>query len=226
MAEKEHEAGFLARWSRRKAQARAGSELPTQAAPDPVVPPGAVHDESPVTEPAPEAGARSSDCVPATTSTTASDADAPRPLTLADVAKLDPDSDFKPFLRGDVATDVKNAALKKLFADPHFNQMDGLDVYIDDYSVPSPLPQHLLMKMAQAKFLGLVKDKAEETLARLADSPAQPAGEEEAARAVPDAPRAETIAHHEDADLQLQPHDDAGRAGAAPGAGRDTGREH
>src|SRR5262249_48517864 len=128
--------------------------------------------------------------------------------------------------RGDVATEVKNAALKKLFTDPHFNRMDGLDVYIDDYSIPSPLPQHLLAKMAQAKFLGLVKDEAEETLARLADSPAGPEGQEAPARAVSDAPRAESIAHHEDADLQLQPHDDAGRAGAAPGAGDDTGREH
>jgi hypothetical protein len=226
MAEKEHEAGFLARWSRRKAQARAGGELPTPATPDALVPPVAVQEASPDTQPAPEAGALSSEYLPATTPATPSDADAPQPLTLADVEKLDPDSDFKPFLRGDVAADIKNAALKKLFADPHFNRMDGLDVYIDDYSVPSPLPQDLLAKMAQAKFLGLVKDKAEETLARLADSPANLAGEEVPARAVPDAPPAESIAHHEDADLQLQPHDDAGRAGATPGPGRDTGREH
>jgi hypothetical protein len=39
-----------------------------------------------------------------------------------------------------VAPEVKNAAFKKLFADPHFNVMDGLDIYIDDYSKPDPLP--------------------------------------------------------------------------------------
>jgi hypothetical protein len=32
---------------------------------------------------------------------------------------------------------VKNAAMKKLFADPHFNVMDRLDIYIDDYSSPT-----------------------------------------------------------------------------------------
>ena len=40
----------------------------------------------------------------------------------------------------DVAPDVKNAAMKKLFADPHFNVMDGMDTYIDDYSKPDPIP--------------------------------------------------------------------------------------
>ncbi len=44
------------------------------------------------------------------------------------------DSDFKPFVAKNVAPEVKNAAFKKLFADPHFNVMDGLDTYIDDYS--------------------------------------------------------------------------------------------
>src|SRR5262249_20951147 len=137
-------------------------------------------------DPAPEAGALSSACLPAATSTAPSESEAPAPLTLADVAKLDPESDFRPFVRADVATDVKNAALKKLFSDPHFNRMDGLDVYIDDYGIPSPLPQHLLAKMAQAKFLGLVKDQAEETLVGLADSPPSPGGEERPARAVAD----------------------------------------
>lgn len=225
MAEKEHDAGFLARWSRRKAQARSGNELPTPVAPAPSVDPVALQKEPANANPAPEAGALSSECLPAATSTAPSAPEAPAPLTLAEVANLDPESDFAPFVRGDVATEVKNAALKKLFSDPHFNRMDGLDVYIDDYSIPSPLPQHLIAKMAQAKFLGLVKDKAEETLA-LVESPPSPPGEEVPARAVPDALRAESIAHHEDADLQLQPDDDAGRAGATPGPGGDTGRDH
>ena len=30
--------------------------------------------------------------------------------------------------------------MKKLFSDPHFNVMDGLDTYIDDYGKPDPLP--------------------------------------------------------------------------------------
>ena len=30
--------------------------------------------------------------------------------------------------------------MKKLFSDPHFNVMDGLDTYIDDYGKPDPIP--------------------------------------------------------------------------------------
>ena len=40
--------------------------------------------------------------------------------------------------------DVRRAALKKLFSDPRFNVMDGLDVYIDDYSKTEPIPPEML----------------------------------------------------------------------------------
>ena len=63
-----------------------------------------------------------------------------------------------------VAPEVKNAAMKKLFADPHFNVMDRMDIYIDDYSQPDPLPLAMLRQMNGAKFLNLFeeedKDKA------------------------------------------------------------------
>ena len=58
--------------------------------------------------------------------------------TLADAQALTPESDFKPFMARGVAADVKNAAMKKLFTDPHYNVMDRLDTYIDDYSLPRP----------------------------------------------------------------------------------------
>jgi hypothetical protein len=35
---------------------------------------------------------------------------------------------------------LKRQALKKLFTQPQFNVMDGLDVYVDDYSVSVPIP--------------------------------------------------------------------------------------
>jgi hypothetical protein len=35
---------------------------------------------------------------------------------------------------------LKRQALKKLFAEPQFNVMDGLDVYVDDYSISVPIP--------------------------------------------------------------------------------------
>ena len=50
---------------------------------------------------------------------------------------------------------MRNLAMKKLFADPHFNVMDGLDIYIGDYTQPDPLPAGMLRKMASAHALGL-----------------------------------------------------------------------
>ena len=50
------------------------------------------------------------------------------------------DSDYRAFFHPKVGEDVRRAALKKLFADPRFNVMDGLDVYIDDYSKEAPIP--------------------------------------------------------------------------------------
>ena len=70
---------------------------------------------------------------------------------------LTPESDFTPFAAPNVAPEVKNAAMKKLFADPHFNVMDGMDVYIDDYSKPDPIPHAMLRKLASAKFLKPVR---------------------------------------------------------------------
>jgi hypothetical protein len=52
--------------------------------------------------------------------------------------------------------------MKKLFADPHFNVMDGLDIYIDDYSVSEPIPESMLRQMASAKFLKLFDDEEDE----------------------------------------------------------------
>jgi len=83
--------------------------------------------------------------------------------TLDDVAKLQRDSDFSAFVSTDVGDDVHHAAMKKLFSDPHYNIMDGLDIYIDDYSKEDPLPAGMLEKMVQSSMLGLFK-KVEENL--------------------------------------------------------------
>ena len=81
-------------------------------------------------------------------------APAPAP-TLEDVKALNADSSFAPFVSRDVAPEVRNAAMKKLFTDPHYNVMDGLDIYIDDYSKADPMPADMLRKMVSAKFLNL-----------------------------------------------------------------------
>lgn len=81
--------------------------------------------------------------------------------SLADVAKLTSESDYSVFMAKGVAPEVKNAAMKKLFSDPHYNIMDGLDIYIDDYSSPEIMPASMLRKMASARVLNLFTDEDE-----------------------------------------------------------------
>lgn len=83
---------------------------------------------------------------------------APAPATgsapeLPPLEELNLESDFRAFLHPKVEERLKRAALKKLFADPHFNTMDGLDVYIDDYNIPDPLPEGMLEKLTQYRTL-------------------------------------------------------------------------
>jgi hypothetical protein len=70
---------------------------------------------------------------------------------LDDAARLTPDSDFSAFVARGVDAAVRRTALKTLFADPHFNTMDRLDVYIDDYTKPSPVSEAMLASLEHAK---------------------------------------------------------------------------
>jgi hypothetical protein len=73
------------------------------------------------------------------------------PPELPPLEKLTFDSEFKGFFHPKVDEDVRRAALRKLFSDPHFNVMDGLDVYIDDYSKSDPIPAAMLASLKQAQ---------------------------------------------------------------------------
>jgi hypothetical protein len=205
--------GFVSRWSRRKAQVRSAqavSETPIAPLPLDVRLPAEADasslpadrrlDEPPVPAPPP----------------------LPPPPTLADVAQLGPDSDFSRFVTPGVDETVKHAAMKKLFADPHFNVMDGLDTYIDDYGKPDPIPEAMLRRMTQSKLLRLFEEEQPQP-----DAQAQPvvvaAGTDgAAAAALPQSPAAEPgddapEAHtDEDTALRLQPDDAADPAGAGP----------
>jgi hypothetical protein len=77
-------------------------------------------------------------------------AEAPMP-ELPPVEKLTLDSDFSGFFHPKVDEDLRRRALRKLFSDPHFNVMDGLDVYIDDYSKTEPIPAAMLASLKQAQ---------------------------------------------------------------------------
>ena len=73
------------------------------------------------------------------------------PPELPPVNELTIESDFRGFLHQKVDEDVRRAALRKLFSDPHFNVMDGLDTYIDDYSKTEPIPPAMLAGLRQAQ---------------------------------------------------------------------------
>lgn len=117
---------FLSRWSRLKqAQPDAAAGIaPAAASPAPQPP---VDDRTPDTP----------------------DAAAPA-AALPDTATLTLDSDFTAFLKDEVGDALRCQALKKLFTDPHFNVMDGLDIYIGDYSVSEPIPPEMLAKLRSA----------------------------------------------------------------------------
>jgi hypothetical protein len=139
--------GFLGRWSQRKQDIRAGKPL---AEPEITVTP------VPVECKAPDSAAMQA----SETTAIAEKPEVPLP-TMQDVHQLTAESDFSPFVAKNVSSDVRNSAMKKLFTDPHYNVMDRLDIYIDDYSLPDPIPQAMLRQMVSAKFLNLFKDEEE-----------------------------------------------------------------
>lgn len=195
--------GFFSRWSQRKEAVRKGEEVAKEpekvAAPEPPPPP--VRAEATVAAEAPPP---------------------PPPPTLEDVQSLTKDSDFTRFTRPDVDPEVKNAAMRKLFSDPHFNTMDGLDVYIDDYGKPDPLPPEMLRKLASASFLKLFDEDEKKD---------RESGDSTAAAGTPDVAPPESVAQssnrteqalppaedHADPDLRLQQDDAPGPE--SPGAG-------
>jgi hypothetical protein len=141
---------FLARWLRRKRESAAG---PDRATVDAVPVPTGTQSTSPA---GPDR--QTADVVPAQAGT-----QSPEPLP--PVESLTPESDFTPFMKPEVDAGTKRQAMKALFRDPQFNVMDRLDVYIDDYSKPDPLPEGWLEKLEQVKRLGIFREP-EESAAR------------------------------------------------------------
>lgn len=70
---------------------------------------------------------------------------------LPPVEGLNMESDFRGFLHPQVDESLRRAALSKLFHEPHFNVMDGLDTYIDDYSISEPIPDAMLKQLKHAQ---------------------------------------------------------------------------
>ena len=203
MADDLESGGFLSRWSRRKAQVRQGDVPDTPVLPQPLA---ALPADLP-------AALQTADAPPAAAHTPVDPPQAPPPPTLDEVAALTHASDYSRFVAPGVDTRVKNAALKSLFSDPHFNLMDGLDTYIDDYGRPDPMPAGMLRQLVQSQALGLFAD-APPAAATEPTDPTDPTDPFPPAQATLD----------EDVALRLQPHDAAGPSSPATSAEPDTGR--
>ncbi len=188
--------GFLGRWSQRKQAQRTGQPLeePTALAPPAAAAPqnDKQNDKQEASQATKQAGSASAAPDPAVP------APAAELPSLEDAARLSTESDFRPFMSRGVAPEVRNAAMKKLFADPHFNVMDRLDIYIDDYSLPDPLPASMLRQMASAQFLKLFDD----------DNESAPVANANPSAADPPQPPEPDPDH---TDLRLQPNHAAGQ---------------
>jgi hypothetical protein len=141
---------FLSRWSRRKHAARRGEAEPV--APVPATAAAAASSPAPASEAAPEQA------------------------ELPPVESLTPESDFQPFMQEGVDPGLRRQALRTLFRDPRFNVMDGLDVYIDDFSKPDPIPPEWLGQLNQMAHLGdfTARKEEQEAAAAAAAAATQP----------------------------------------------------
>jgi Protein of unknown function (DUF3306) len=159
---------FLSRWSKRKAEVRA-EEVKAVEIQNENANTGAPFEAKMPDNALPERGLPSD----------VNDKPAENP-PLPSIESLTQESDFSPFMGKDVAADLRNQAMKKLFTDPHYNVQDGLDIYIGDYTKSDPIPLEMLRKMTQSKALFLFEEeeKAEaEAAAALAASDSAVVGE-------------------------------------------------
>jgi hypothetical protein len=72
-------------------------------------------------------------------------------VTLPPLSSISLTEDFTPFMQAKVPQALKQQALKALFKAPHFNVMDRLDTYIDDYTVFEPIAPDIMDKLSAWK---------------------------------------------------------------------------
>ena len=144
-------AGFLNRWSKRKAGIETEEALDLKKQPN--LSSSTISEKSEISS-SPKINSNSVSSEDETANETLP--------TLEDVLKLTKDSDYSAYVKPGVDPAVQQAAMQKLFSDPHYNIMDGLDIYIDDYSKPDPIPLEMLKQLNQSQLLGLFKAPEEE----------------------------------------------------------------
>lgn len=74
-----------------------------------------------------------------------------KPEALPTIDSVNLESGVAPFFKQQADEGLRRLALKKLLSDPHFNIMDGLDIYVGDYSQPDPIPPEMMKKIRHAR---------------------------------------------------------------------------
>jgi hypothetical protein len=95
------------------------------------------------------------------------------PIAVPETEALDFNADFSAFMQQGVDADTRRQALRKLFMTDHYRAMDGLDVYVEDYSRPALLSSDLLQTLdhAQALLQKTQESVAEAAAEQLPDQP-------------------------------------------------------
>lgn len=145
---------FLSRWSRLK---REGGDAEGVSAPGSASTPSA----------SPGDARKPSD---------AKEPDAPLP-ELPPIDELTAESDFRPFMDPRVPDALRRLALKKLYADPHFNVQDMLDDFAEDYTLLETLPAGMASKLAHARRTLLGRGETDRIEAEERQAAAQSAAE-------------------------------------------------
>jgi len=140
---------FASRWSRRKIEARKTEEKPAEPKPS--------------SEPAVSA-------VPADAAAAPPGAPAPRELPPLESLK-GLASEYTEFLRPGVDENLRRSALKKLFADPHFENFERFEAYCEDFTKGEAIPLAILKTLEHAKGLLFDEEKKEDAHAE-AEKPA------------------------------------------------------
>jgi hypothetical protein len=105
------------------------------------------------------------------------------PPPLPPIEDLNFDSDYSAFMHPKVDPALRRAALRKLFSSEQFRAMDGLDVYVGDYSSPEPLAAGVAAMRRHAGDLLESGEQPGETGSKLADRTKESAEEPKATSA-------------------------------------------
>jgi hypothetical protein len=148
----EDKENFASRWSRRKIEARKEKPAEPRPSSEPTVP-----------------------AVPAVTDAAAAPPGAPAPRELPPLESLKGlASEYTEFLKPGVDENLRRSALKKLFADPHFENFERFEAYCEDFTKGEPIPLAMLKTLQHAKGLLFDDEKKEDAHAEAEKPAAEP----------------------------------------------------